>query len=69
MKMGVERLLDNLLTFLSPFLYTPYHRLTSEVTLRWPIPTFGSLRQRHHGQSSSCLPSETNRHSRKNRQV
>ena len=69
MKMGAERLLDNLRTFLSPFLYTQYHPLTSEVTLRWPIPTFGSLRQIHLGQSSSCLPSETNRRSRKNRQV
>ena len=69
MKMGAERLLDNLLTFLSPFLYTQYHHLTFEVTLRWPIPTFGSIRQRHLGQSSSCMPSETNRLSRKNRQV
>ena len=44
MKMGAERLLDNLLTFLSPFLSTQYHPRTSEVTLRWPICTFGSPR-------------------------
>ena len=67
--MGVERLWDNLLTFLSPFLYIQYNHLTYEVTLRWPIPTFGSFRQRHLGQSSPCMPSETNRLSRKTRQV
>ena len=49
MKMGAERLLDNLLTFLSPFLYTHTHHLTSEVTPHWAIPTFGSIRQRHLG--------------------
>ena len=32
MKMGVERLLDDLPTFLSPFPYTPYHHPTFEVT-------------------------------------
>ena len=69
MKMGAVRLLDNLPTFLSPFLYTQYHHLTYEVTLCWPIPTFSSFRQRPLGQSSSCMPSEKKRLSRKNRQV
>ena len=58
MKMGAERLLDNLLTFLSPFLYTQYHHLAFEVILHWPIPTFGPIRQRHLGQSSSCIPAK-----------
>ena len=58
MKIGAERSLDNLLTFLSPFLYTQYPYLTYEVTLHWPIPTFSSFRQRHLGQSSLACPAK-----------
>ena len=35
--MGAERLLDNLLTFLSPYPHTPYHHLDFEVAPLWSI--------------------------------
>ena len=66
---GGRKLLDDLLTFLIPFPCSPYPRLTFEVTLLWAITTFRYIKQIRSGQCSSCMPSEANSLSRKNRQV
>ena len=67
--MGAERLLDNLLTFLSPYPLIPYHHLAFEVDPLWSI-TISPYSKKICPCKRSCgMPSETNCLLRKDRQV
>ena len=58
--MGAERLLDNLLTFLSPYPHTPYHHLAFEVAPPWSITISPYTKKIRPCKCSSCMPSKTN---------
>ena len=67
--MGVERLLDNLLTFLSPYSHTSYHHIDFEVAPLWSIAISPYTKKICPRKHSSRMPCETNCLKRKDRQV
>ena len=60
MKIGAERLLYNLLTFLSPYPHTPYHHLDFEVAPLWSIAISPYTKKICPCKHSSHMPCETN---------
>ena len=65
MKVGVERLPDITLTFLSPFSYALHHHLELEVAPLWFIPNSTYIQTMRPRKRHSRMPCETNSLKRK----
>ena len=69
MMVGAERLIDNMLTFLSPFPHTFHHHFGLEIAPLRSIPISTNTKTMFPSKRRSCMPCKTNSLKKKDRQV